>query len=420
MNSWLDSVLERAQWVDDWLQVKRQASLELLRTIQWPTRKTEAWKYTSLQALQQVHFNTNNAAKANTLDNIAGLNCIDVVFVDGMMHSIPATLPPGLSIVPLAKATGVQQAWAYKTFASIKPTHHLFGLVNDVLASTGVLIDIAADSHIEQPIRIVHLMTSGNEAHCRTLVRLGEAASATIIEQFSGDVTSFNTSFAEYELATSATLEHYRLELQSGVALNIGGSHFKLEQKARLNSTVVGYGSKLARLDIDINHAGEQSATRLNAIYLLKDNEHFDLHTNIEHSVADGISEQQVRGIVADQAHAVFNGRIHIHRGAQRTQAELNNRNLLLSPEAEVDTKPELEIYADDVRCAHGATVAEIDQTALYYLCSRGISLTQARLMLNFAFINELVEQIPNAELAAWLRSQLSDRFGQMNRAEVS
>jgi Fe-S cluster assembly protein SufD len=243
---------------------------------------------------------------------------------------------------------------------------------------------------------------------------LASNASLTVVEDFSGEERSFNTGFAEYVLAESATLEHYRFALQTGAALSVGGSHFNLGDKAKLNSTLVGFGSELSRLDVDVNHTGEHAFAKLNAIYLLDGHELFDLHSTIEHMVPNGTTEENVRGIVADHSRAVFNGRIHIHRDAQKTLAELNNRNLLMSRDAEINTKPELEIYADDVKCAHGATIAEIDKKSLYYLQSRGVSKAQAQIMLSFGFINELVDQMPNQVLAEWLRPQLRQRFAKM------
>ena len=178
----------------------------------------------------------------------------------------------------------------------------------------------------------------------------------------------------------------------------------------------MGYGSELSRLDVDIIHAAEHAHAKMNAVYLLGYKEHFDLHTNIEHTMPNGTSEENARGIVGDKARATFNGRIHIHRDAQKTLAELNNRNLLLSRGGQINTKPELEIYADDVQCAHGATVAEISDEALYYLLSRGINKSKALVMLNFGFIQELVNQMPNKALANWLQPQLRARFEEMGR----
>jgi len=165
---------------------------------------------------------------------------------------------------------------------------------------------------------------------------------------------------------------------------------------------------------MDIIHAGEKAISKLNVIYLLDGRELFDLHSSFEHTAAHGTSDQNIRCIVADHANAVFNGRIHIHRDAQKILASMNNRNLLMSDDAQVNTKPELEIYADDVRCAHGVTIAEIDEEAMFYLQSRGISRSDAQVMLSFGFINELVDQMPNIAIADWLRPQLRNRFANM------
>ena len=167
-------------------------------------------------------------------------------------------------------------------------------------------------------------------------------------------------------------------------------------------------------MDVDIIHAGEHANAKMNAIYLLAEGEFFDLHSTIEHAMPNGTTEENARGIIGDRARAVFSGRIHIHRDAQKTLAELNNRNLLLSRRAMINTKPELEIYADDVKCAHGATVAEIEEKALYYLLSRGIKRSKALVMLNFGFIQELVNAIDDESIRTWLLPMLSERFASM------
>ena len=417
MSEWLTNAVTRAAAVSDWLSPQRERSLALLREQKWPTRKTEAWKYTSVRPLE--NFQGRSAANQPPVEvaAIAELDSIDLIIADGVVQTDLSTLalPEGLSIAALADASSETQSWAAQSFAAIKPQRHLFGLVNDVLATTGFIIDVAEGVSIEQPLRIVHWLTDGQEVHSRVLLRLAKGAKATVIEHYSGAEKSFNTGFAEYDLAANAELEHYRFALQTGEALSVGGSHFKLAEQAKLNSTLVGFGSGLSRLDVDVTHAGEHAFAKINAIYLLNGSEVFDLHSTIEHAVPNGVTEENVRGIVAASARAVFNGRIHIHRDAQKSVAELNNRNLLLSPDAEIYTKPELEIYADDVRCAHGATVAEIDKLALYYLQSRGVGKAQAQIMLSFGFINELVDQMPNPILAQWLRPQLRQRFSQMD-----
>jgi Fe-S cluster assembly protein SufD len=430
MSQWLDNAIARAEDIDDWLSPQRHESLALLRRAEWPSRKTEAWKYTPLIVLERAALESTDRGRAleradlrvvpkrplPLLESIPGLDSIDLVLADGQFLAKQSSndLSEGVRVTPLRDASVEAQARARQLFGAAKPTRHLFGLVNDVLARDGLLIEIAAGTTLNKPLRIVHLLTEGADAHARVLVHLGADAKAAVMEQVIGNAPSFNTSVAEYIVGARATLEHYRFALQTGGAMAVGGSHFNLGEHSELNSTLVGFGSALSRLDTDIRHGGEYALARLNAIYLLDGEELFDLHSTVEHAVPHGTTEENVRGIVAGRARAVFNGRIHIHRHAQKTVAALNNRNLLLSDKATLNTKPELEIYADDVRCSHGATVAEIDKAALYYLQSRGISRKQAQMMLNFGFINALVEQMPNQHLADWLRPQLRERFAGM------
>lgn len=416
MSAWLQQVIDRGQAMNDWLSPVRSQALEALSKTSWPTRRTESWKYTSLAALEQLELSAKQPESQQGVERIAGLNSLDLLFVDGVLQSdlTTITLPDGLHIHSLQTAPALQQVIATTMFSQIKPKHHLFGLVNDALAGDVLFIDIDHGSTIEQPIRIVSSSTDGRESHHRVLVRVGNQAKASIIEQAQGQHSSFSTGFTEFDLGDQSQLEHYRLAMHTQQAIYIGGCHFCLHQQAELNSTLIGYGSQLSRTDIDIIHNGEHTKAKLNAVYLLGESEHFDLHTTIEHAKPNGTTEENVRGIVGDKANAVFNGRIHIHRDAQKTLAELNNRNLLLSRRGQINTKPELEIYADDVQCAHGATVAEIEEEALYYLRSRGISRSKALVMLNYGFIQELINQMPNQQLAQWLEPQLRARFKEM------
>ncbi|MCO4320554.1 Fe-S cluster assembly protein SufD [Aliidiomarina quisquiliarum] len=417
MSQWLANVIDRASSVNDWLSPVRQEALTRLKSTSWPTRRTEEWRYTSLHALANLTLNeaTNSKALAEA-PVVSNLNSIDIVFVDG----VPATdltalnLPAGLTIHSLANASEAIQQQASKVFNQVKPDAHLFGLVNDALALQGVFINVAAGVQLEQPIRVVNLVSAGIESHNRVLVNLGANAQATIIEHGAGQGNSMNTAFAEYVIGTEAKLEHYRFALHGEEAIHIGGCHFKMGESSRLNSTIVGYGSQISRIDTDVVHAAEHALAKMNCIYLLGPKEHFDLHSLIEHVVPNGTTEQNARGIVGDKARAVFSGRILIHRDAQKTLAELHNRNLLMSRGAQISTTPALEIYADDVQCAHGATIAEIAEEDLYYLQARGISRKQALIMLNFGFIQELVSQMPNKALAAWLEPLLRERFATM------
>ncbi|BFM08788.1 Fe-S cluster assembly protein SufD [Halioxenophilus aromaticivorans] len=414
MSHWLTQVLARGsqqnQATSPWLETAREESLAALHQRDLPTRKTEDWRYLPLGILNRFEPATADTG-AYQAEPLPGLESLDLVFVNGVLLTALESLgplEPGLTITTLADAP---EATGAAVFNQVKPQRHFFGLVNDLLASTGVVISVAEGCAIKTPIRLVHWQ-SGGEGHTRHLIHLAKNAELCVIEQHQGsDSASLNTSFSEYQIDEGARLHQSRFALQTGNALNFGGCHFNLSDNSQLHSTLVGFGSQLARLDTDINHTGQHGHALQNAIYLLGEKELFDLHSNVEHANPNGTSEQNVRGIVGDKGKAVFNGRIHIHRYAQKTLAELNNRNLLLTRNAEVYTKPELEIYADDVRCAHGATVAELDSKALYYMQSRGISQADARIMLNFGFINELIEQIDMAPVAEWLQAALKDRI---------
>ncbi len=419
MSQWLANVIDRADSVNDWLSPARQEALARLKQTSWPTRRTEAWRYTSLHALENLALAGSSQSAAQTAVEaplVQGLNSIDLVFVNGEATTDLSRLklPVGVTITSLDTTNEAEQKRASKVFNQVKPNAHLFGMVNDTLAQQGVFIEVAEGVHIEQPIRIVNFVTDGIESHNRILVALAANAQATIIEHGAGQGHSVNTAFAEYVLGSEAKLEHYRFALHSQDAIHMGGSHFKMGESSRLNSTIVGYGSQISRIDTDVVHAAEHALAKMNCIYLLALNEHFDLHSKIEHAKPNGTTEQNARGIMAGRSRAVFSGHIHIHRDAQKTLAELHNRNLLLSRGAQISTTPALEIYADDVQCAHGATVAEIAEDDLYYLQARGIERSKALVMLNFGFIQELVSQMPNKALAAWLEPLLRERFATM------
>ncbi|MGO3739411.1 MAG: Fe-S cluster assembly protein SufD [Marinomonas foliarum] len=416
MSEWLESAITRAQGIHDWLAPKRAHALDLLAKTKWPTRKTEAWRYTPLRPVERTPAKMISDKVDLSPVAIADLSAIELVFVNGQFDpaQLANTLPEGLSIALGGDLESAQQADALNTFSTIKPERHIFGLVNDALAQDVVVVSVAEGVEITQPIRISSLLSPGAESHTRVQVSLAAGSRLTVIEDVQAQGDSFNTAFVEYNVGTNARLEHYRFALQTGSNVAIGGSHFNLHDHAKMNSTIVGFGSELSRLDTDIIHAGEFADAKLNAMYLLDGKELFDLHATVEHAMPNGKTEENVRCIVADRSRAVFNGRIHIHRDAQKTLAELNNRNLLLSDKAEINTKPELEIYADDVKCAHGATVAQIDKQALYYLQTRGVSRSKAQVMLNFGFINELIDLMPNAALAEWIRPIIRERFAQM------
>ena len=386
-----------------------------------PTRKTEAWKYNDLRALQHS-FTPPTAGAPPTLEGIdlPQLAGSRLVFTDGVYcaDSSSLALPEGVQLVRFADADAEEAAAIVARLGTaVNHGRHVFAPLNDATLADGVFLRVAADTVVDQPVRIVWLTSGRADAlgvTQRLLVDMGTHSQATVVETFANTETggvAFTNGITELLLAEGAHLQHNRLHLEHGRAVHIGGVHALLAANANLNSFHLALGSDLKRIDIVVQHEGPGAHSDVNGIYLPRNEEQVDYHTCIEHAVPHCTSNETFRGIIADQARAIFNGRIHIHPDAQKTRAQLSNKNLLTSNEAEVNTKPELEIYADDVQCAHGATVAQMDATALHYLRTRGVSRAEAEVMLSYGFVNELVGAVPCEAVRDYLKPLLAKRF---------
>ncbi|MEP5765980.1 MAG: Fe-S cluster assembly protein SufD [Halieaceae bacterium] len=385
-----------------------------------PTRKTEAWKYTSLHALNRDFCAAERSGAS--VDQL-GLALPDfggsrLVFVDGFLREdlSQLDLPAGAELVRFADASSSQaERIAAQLGSVVNNEQHMFANLNDATLADGVFLDIAANTVLETPVHLLWLTSNREPAFTvnqRLLVVLGNNAQATVIEHFTGNANAaFTNGITELVLADGAHLLHHRLHLEEAGAMHIGGVHASLGRDSTLDSFHLALGSELKRIDVVINHHGAGAHCDLNGIYLLRGSEHVDYHSCIEHTVPHCTTDEVFRGIIGDQASAVFNGRIHIHPDAQKTRAELSNKNLLTSTSAEINTKPELEIYADDVACAHGATVAQLDEGMLHYLRTRGVNRDEAEVMLSYGFINELVEGVKLESLQDFLRPMLAQRF---------
>jgi len=413
--------LASAQHGPDWLQGLRNEGAKQWQKVTWPTRKNELWKYTSLQSLQKQTFTQWAQQDSDWQDQVklVPLDATRLVFVNGVFDAAASTeLPDGVTL--FSQADNIAHSVIADKLGSILNTErHLFASLSNAWAAEGVLVNIPANIVLEKPVYIVHVSTPQNEpsvASHRILVVLGDNASAEVIEHYVSTPDSQNgfvNALTEIDVGHNAELRHTRISLEQEDLLHIGGVHVNLHRDARLLGFTLAEGSKLKRIDYQVNHRGRGAELRLNGVYLARNQQLVDYHANVEHCVSHCTTHEVFRGIIGDSAHAVFNGRIHIHPDAQKTLAELSNRNLLTSNKAEIDTKPELEIYADDVKCAHGATISQLDATAMYYLQSRGISEQQARVMLSFGFINELLQEIHQPEVQEALRTHLTDLFAQ-------
>jgi len=403
---WLEAL--RAQAADSWLSKS------------WPTRKTEHWKYTPLQSLQK---NIPQAWSQSAAVDVAALDLIPLdatrlVFVNGVFSvEQSSALPAGLTL--FSQADAAQQALIQQHLGTVvEGEQHMFATLNNAWVNEGVLVHVARNQQLAKPIYLVNV-TSATVApvssNQRLLVVLEDSAKAEIVEHFLSTDESQNgfvNALTEVVVGDNASLQHYRLNLEQENAQHIGGVHARLLRNARLRGFTLSLGSALKRIDYQINHRGQGAELDLQGVYLPRNQQMVDYHTNVCHWVPHCTSNEVFRGIVGDSGLAVFNGRIYIHENAQKTLAELSNKNLLTSNKAEVNTKPELEIYADDVKCAHGATVAQLNSNARYYLQSRGLSRSEADVMLSFGFVNELLEQIAEPVVHDYLLPRLAELFG--------
>ncbi|MEE4191655.1 MAG: Fe-S cluster assembly protein SufD [Halieaceae bacterium] len=399
-----------------WLAERRDAAAARWRESSKPTRKTEAWKYTSLLPLER-DFSAPTAADMATpaLPDFGGEQ---LLFVDGQLQGDLSSLalPDGVSLVRFADANEAQaQQIAARLGSVVDSDKHLFANLNDANLSDGLFLHVEANARLEAPLHLVYQTSDREPAFSvsqRLLVVLEDNAEASLVEHFQGtSPAAFTNGITELVLGAGSRLRHRRLQLESAGAMHIGGVHARLERDSQLDSFHLALGSELKRIDIVVEHAGSGAHCDLNGIYLLRGSEHVDYHTCIEHAVPHCTTDEVFRGIMGDSSSAVFNGRIHIHPDAQKTRAELSNKNLLTSTDAEINTKPELEIYADDVQCAHGATVAQLDEGMLHYLRTRGVERAEAEVMLSYGFINELVDALDNEALREYLHPLLAERL---------
>lgn len=405
--TWLESL--RGKAAADWLAQP------------WPTRKTEHWKYTPLQGLQKTVLHTWGSSLQPLLDKtlqeeLIPLDAFRLVFINGVLDEKSSSNLPEF-VVRFSRADTAQQALIEKYLGKIvEGERHLFATLSNAWLDDGVLIHVPRNQRLEKPVYVVNIVTAVAAANNqRLLVVLDENSQAEIIEHYFSTTNvqnGFANALTEIHLGDGANLHHYRLNLEEEHAQHIGAVHVDLQRNARLRGFALALGSSLMRVDYQLNHRGQGAELDLQGIYLPRNQQVVDYHTNICHWVPHCTSNEVFRGIVGDSAQAIFNGRIYIHQDAQKTLAELSNKNLLTSNKAEVNTKPELEIYADDVKCAHGATISQLNSNARYYLQSRGLSRAEADVMLSFGFINELLEQIAQPVVHDYLYPRLAKLFG--------
>ena len=412
-----------------WLTHVREEALQRFAQHGLPTIRDEEWKYTSLAGFEQHSFAA--LPDAGGPDRAAALLAGGLVLDDPTAHllvfhngrhspalSAPGTLPAGVTLSSLAQAL-VQTPEALQPYLSDNQRQTVFGALNTAFMADGAYLHLARNTVLEQPVHLLFITTEAGAAISpRNLIVAEEGAQATVIEHYAGPdgVAYFTNALTQIFCADNAAIEHCKLQQEAAQAFHIAGIHALQQRNSRLASHSITLGAALARNDISTAFAAPGCEATLNGLYLVGGRQHVDNHTVIDHLAPNGTSHEYYRGVLDGRARAVFNGKVIVAPGAQKTNAYQANHNLLLSRDAEVDSKPQLEIHADDVKCAHGATVGQLDETQLFYLRSRGIEEAIARGLLVHAFAHDVIERIRVASLRARLEQILLARLPQGDR----
>lgn len=406
----------------DWLKTIRSEAFGCFSDTGFPSLREEDWRYTNVSAIEKKLFTPQLNVTPAKVDMDWLSNRIEdtfaVVLVNGrfsQQFSNLENLPTSVTICSLSEALE-QQPGLVKKYLNKAVSHKEHGFVafNTAWFSDGLFVHVPSNQVLDKPIQLLHLVT---QADCLTATRhilaVDAMAEVKVIETFVGVNDAYLTAaVTEVFVGKNADLTLYKMQNEGEKAYHFGGTYVKQERDSRFKHHNFAFGGLLARNDIhtDLDIASECD---LNGLYLGSKKQHIDNHTRIVHNQPHAVSRELYKGVLNQRARGVFQGRVIVAEDAQKTDSVMNNRNLLLSNDAEADTKPQLEIYADDVKCAHGVTVGQLDEKSVFYLKSRSIDEETARNILTFAFANEMVDKVLLESLRSILLAQVLKRFPQ-------
>lgn len=406
-----------------WLNSLRHEALAAFVAQGLPTIKQEDWKYTSLLAMAQQRF---PVAPSIPLDSIAAKPYLQiladshrVVMVDGRFNaalSLLSRLPKGASVQSLAQALNDNPVALEGSLGHcVDISTPGFNALNTAMMSDGVFIHLAPGTVVEQPIEIIHLSTGATEtaAYVRNVIYASENSHSVITETFAGlgNAAYLCSTITEVVADKNALIEHYKVVQEGAKAHHFAGIYVRLGRDSRYVSHIVALSGGLIRTDLNVAMEAQGADCELNGLYVAKDRQHVDNHTRVEHQKPHCNSREWYKGVLDDQARGVFRGRVVVSADAQKTDAKQTNNNLLLSENAEADSLPQLEIYADDVKCAHGTTIGQLDSDALFYLQSRAVDVESARSMLVLAFAQDVLARMKLAPLREKLERNVAERL---------
>jgi Fe-S cluster assembly protein SufD len=409
-------------------QLRRRAIAHVADT-GFPTTREEAWRYTNLAPLAAASFPpadgvVRDVPPPEALDRFALLERhVRLVFLDGRYAA-------GLSSEGAGAAVHVRTLAEAMRTAGERVEHHLarhatwdanvFAALNTAFVSDGALVDVPPETRSDRPIELLFVSaTPGVATHPRVLILVGPHSRVTVIERYIGLAGGayFTNTVTEVVVAAGASVEHHVVQEQEPEAFHVATIHAALDRDSAFSTCGATFGARLARTTLAVHFAGEGGRAELRGLYAIGGTQHVDHHVTVEHAVPRCSSQQLYKGVLDGQSRAVFNGRIVVRPGAQKTDANQTNKHLLLSERVEVDSKPQLEIFADDVRCTHGAAEGQLVPEALYYLRTRGLSEERARALLTYGFAREVIEQVRVDSLRTYLDDAVMAWLGTKGRA---
>jgi Fe-S cluster assembly protein SufD len=423
IESLLTGTRELATTPHAWFDERRGAALERANALSVPTTRDEEWRFTDLTQLTRLQLKPagrpavlSPTAIASSIVPEAGAR---LVFVDGTFApdlSTTAGTETGARVMPLAEALKSEPRRLEPHLARLASfEHNVFTALNTAHLRDAAVVMLGKGAACAKPVHLLFIATQGDTAaYPRCLILAEPGCECTIIEEYVGftEDAYFTNAVTEVSVAQTAHLRHVKLQRESARAFHIASCAVAVAKDATYTSQTVTLGARLSRYDLSVALNGEGAAAQIDGLALIANRQLADTHTLIDHAQPNGRSVQLHKTIVDGGAHAVFNGKILVRPGAQLTDSAQESRNLLLSDKATVDTKPQLEIFADDVKCAHGATVGQLDAEQLFYLRSRGLPERAARNLLTYAFGAAVIERIPVPSVVARLERVVMEQTG--------
>lgn len=411
------------QAVLPWFADERESAIRQLEETGFPTIRQENWKYTDVRPIIKRQFNPDQTGTRPGSDELAevrfeNLDCYELVFVNGQLSpSGDRKFPQGVVIDSLA-ASGDRHAEVLNRHLGrySGKNEGAFPALNTAFFRDGALLILPDNMKLDKPVCLIYFSTDSDSriaSHPHNLIVLGKNASAAVIEYYvgKGENDYLTNTVTEVITDDASHLTHYKIQQEGKKGFHIGNLVTRQEKDSRIDSHSISLGGRLVRNDIVANLAAEGSGIRLNGLYLASGRQHVDNHTLVNHLKPHTWSDEIYRGVMNDHGRAVFNGKVIVHKNAQQSDAQQSNANLLLSDNAEADTKPELEIYADDVKCSHGATVGKLDEGKMFYLRTRGIDEETARSFLIYAFAEDVINKIDISPVKERLESLIIGRL---------